>query len=255
MITTVLFFYVVRQRWRKPLLVGDHRCRLLLDLRGAVLRGEPDQAHPRCVAAASHRLAVFTVMITWQHGRKLVTERREHEEGSLSAFVDDVDERRPPLPRVPGTAVFLNRSKHTTPLALRANVEHNHVLHEQVVILTVGHPPMPYVAEADRVEVDDLGHARRRHHPRRGPVRLHAATRCARGAAAGRGAGAAAADRPDRRVVLPLHHRALRHRRPRHGRAGASSCSSPPRGSRPTPPSTSTCRGISTVIIGSRIGV
>jgi KUP system potassium uptake protein len=27
------------------------------------------------------------------------------------------------------TAVFLNRGKATTPLAMRANVEHNHVLH------------------------------------------------------------------------------------------------------------------------------
>ena len=55
--------------------------------------------------------------------------------------------------------MFLNRSKRTTPLALRANVEHNHVLHEQVVILTVHTRPVPYIAETDRVEVDDLGHA------------------------------------------------------------------------------------------------
>ena len=31
--------------------------------------------------------------------------------------------------RIPGTAVFLNRGKETAPLAMRANVEHNHVLH------------------------------------------------------------------------------------------------------------------------------
>ena len=38
---------------------------------------------------------------------------------------------------MPGTAIFLNRGKATAPLALRANVEHNHVLHEHVVILSV----------------------------------------------------------------------------------------------------------------------
>ena len=32
--------------------------------------------------------------------------------------------------RAPGTAVYLNASRETTPLALRAGVEHNHALHE-----------------------------------------------------------------------------------------------------------------------------
>jgi KUP system potassium uptake protein len=39
-------------------------------------------------------------------------------------------ERRPPLLRVPGIAVFLNRGKETAPLAMRANVEHHKVLLE-----------------------------------------------------------------------------------------------------------------------------
>ena len=52
---------------------------------------------------------------------------------------------KPPLPRVPGTAVFLNRGKATAPLALRANVEHNHVLHRNVLILAVETMPVPHV--------------------------------------------------------------------------------------------------------------
>ena len=63
----------------------------------------------------------------------------------------------PPLPRVSGTAVFLNPSKETTPLALRANVEHNHVLHERVVIVTVQSETVPRVQPGDRVTIDDLG--------------------------------------------------------------------------------------------------
>ena len=60
--------------------------------------------------------------------------------------------------RVPGTAVFLNRGNLTTPLAMRANVEHNHVLHEHVVVLSIDTKPAPYVADADRVQLDDLGY-------------------------------------------------------------------------------------------------
>ena len=64
----------------------------------------------------------------------------------------------PPLPRVPGTAVFLNRGKATAPLALRANVEHNHVLHKHVLILTIETMPAPHVPAAERITVDDLGY-------------------------------------------------------------------------------------------------
>ena len=59
---------------------------------------------------------------------------------------------------MPGTAIFLNRGKDTAPLALRANVEHNHVLHEHVVILSIETLPVPHVPEADRLEIDDLGY-------------------------------------------------------------------------------------------------
>ena len=60
---------------------------------------------------------------------------------------------------MPGTAVFLNRGKTTTPLAMRANVEHNHILHEHVVILTIETLPVPHVPAADRLAIDDLGYA------------------------------------------------------------------------------------------------
>ena len=60
--------------------------------------------------------------------------------------------------RVPGIAIFLSPSKRPTPLALRAEVEHWHTLHDMVLIVsidTVG------IDEYDRF-VFDLGIAPRR---------------------------------------------------------------------------------------------
>ena len=59
---------------------------------------------------------------------------------------------------MPGTAVFLNRGKETAPLAMRASVEHNHVLHEHVVIMSIETQPVPRVPVADRLVIDDLGY-------------------------------------------------------------------------------------------------
>jgi KUP system potassium uptake protein len=65
---------------------------------------------------------------------------------------------RPPLHRVPGTAIFLNRGKATAPPALRANVEHNRILHQHVVILAIETVPVPHVPGAERLTIDALGH-------------------------------------------------------------------------------------------------
>jgi KUP system potassium uptake protein len=104
---------------------------------------------PLCIA-----LAMSTVMLTWQSGRQIVTRRRQEMEGPLQDFVDDMHERE--LVRVPGTAVFPHPTKETTPLALRANVEANHVLHEHVVLVSVRVQNVPYVHEDERVAVDQL---------------------------------------------------------------------------------------------------
>ena len=157
-ITTLLFFYVVRQQWGKPLwlaLAGAVPL-LAVDLLffAANLTKLPHGAWLPLLIA----VAVFTVLVTWQQGRALVTRLRERDEGSLRDFVDQLHASKPPLHRVPGTAIFLNRGKATAPLAMRANVEHNQVLHEKVLILAIETTPVPHIPAAGRLAVDDLGY-------------------------------------------------------------------------------------------------
>lgn len=99
---------------------------------------------------------VITVMSTWQRGRRLITARRIEIEGPLSEFVESL--RGEGINRVPGTAVFPHPNKETTPLALRANVEFNRVLHERVVIVTVVSENVPHVPPGERLRPDDLGY-------------------------------------------------------------------------------------------------
>jgi KUP system potassium uptake protein len=102
-------------------------------------------------------LATFTVMVTWQRGREIVTANRTTKEGPLRAFVEELHVSEPP--RVPGTAVFLHPTSDTTPFALRANVEHNHVLHEHVVIMSLRTETVPHVPATECLAFDDLGYA------------------------------------------------------------------------------------------------
>jgi KUP system potassium uptake protein len=100
---------------------------------------------------------VVTVMATWQRGRRVITKRRFHMEGSLPEFIEHVQAAK--IARVPGTAVFPHPTKLTAPLALRANVEFNHVLHERVVIISVVAENVPHVPPSERLSVDALGPA------------------------------------------------------------------------------------------------
>jgi KUP system potassium uptake protein len=101
-------------------------------------------------------LGVFTVMATWRRGRTIVSSNRRQKEGPLQAFVEDVRHRA--VPRVPGTAVFPHPGKDTTPLALRANVEHNHVLHDNVIIVSASTANVPHVPPSEAFTLDDLGY-------------------------------------------------------------------------------------------------
>ncbi|MEV0361475.1 potassium transporter Kup [Nocardia fusca] len=157
-ITTLLFFYVAHTKWRTPLWLVLLGAIPLLAIDALFLAANLTKLVHGAWLPLLIGLTAFTVMITWARGRVVVTAAREKAEGPLRDFVDRLRDRESPLTRAPGTAVFLNRGSRTTPLAMRANVEHNHVLHEHVVILSLETRPVPRVAEPDRVHIDALGY-------------------------------------------------------------------------------------------------
>jgi KUP system potassium uptake protein len=156
-ITTLSFFYIVRSQWKKPLWMVIPAAAVLLTIDLLFLAANLTKLPHGAWLPLAIGIAVFIVLTTWQKGRALVSRERQHMEGSLPGFISELHERKPPLPRVPGTAIFLNRGKETAPLALRANVDHNHVLHDQVIILSIDTLPVPHVPLDKRLEVDDLG--------------------------------------------------------------------------------------------------
>ena len=157
-ITTLLFFYIVRYQWRKPWWMVAPGAAVLLSVDLLFFAANLTKLVHGAWLPLLIAVAVFTVLTTWQKGRELVTRQRQHDEGPLQAFIDQLHAMKPPLPRVPGTAIFLNRGKATAPLALRANVEHNKILHEHVVILAIETKPVPHIPDAERLTVDSLGH-------------------------------------------------------------------------------------------------
>jgi KUP system potassium uptake protein len=157
-ITTLLFLYIARHRWGWPrsriaLLGGPLLAVDLLFVAANLTKLTHGAWLPLVIA-----IVAFTILTTWQRGRELVTRKREQDEGPLRAFIDDLHARPYVVRRVPGTAVFFNRSNETAPLAMRATVRHLHALSEHVVILSIVTAPVPHVGQAEQLTIDDLGY-------------------------------------------------------------------------------------------------
>jgi KUP system potassium uptake protein len=155
-LNTILFLVVARSLWEKPKWMVAAGGAVLLTVEVTFFAANLTKiAHggwlPLLVAGV-----VFTVLMTWQRGRVIVTHNRTLQEGSLQTFVAALHDMTPPIQRVSGTAVFLNAAVDTTPLALRANVEHNHVLQDKVIILCIHTDNIPHVPESERLTLHNL---------------------------------------------------------------------------------------------------
>jgi KUP system potassium uptake protein len=154
-ITTILFYVVARNRWGWSLLPAALLALffLIIDVSffGAnIIKVADGGWFPLLLAAL-----VFVLMTTWKKGRRILNERIQSQSRPLEEFLDQI-KKRPPT-RVSGTAIFMNGNASRTPPALLHNLEHNKVLHERVIFLTVKTRPVPFVSADGRVEVEPLG--------------------------------------------------------------------------------------------------
>jgi KUP system potassium uptake protein len=154
-ITTILFYVVAQEGWGWSRLTAGLLALsfLVIDLSffGAnIIKVAHGGWFPLLLASM-----IFTVMMTWKRGRKILSERIQSDSQPLEDFLLEI-ERRPPT-RVPGTAIFMNGNATRTPPALIHNLEHNKVLHERVLFLTVKTRLIPYVNDDERVEIESIG--------------------------------------------------------------------------------------------------
>jgi KUP system potassium uptake protein len=157
LMTSILFFFVARHRWRWPLPLTIAGAAFFLSIELTFFAANLTKVFHGAWLPLFIGVVLFFVMSTWYRGRKLVTDERFKVEGPLGDFVKELHSRRSPVERVRGTGVFLNRGKETAPLAMRAAVDHLNSLPENAIILSLETVPAPRVRPSDRLEIDDLG--------------------------------------------------------------------------------------------------
>jgi KUP system potassium uptake protein len=155
-ITTVMTFFVIRYGWKYslPLCLAATGFFFIIDVTffaSNMLKLLAGGWFPIVIG-----IGMFTLMLTWMNGRRLVRDRLQAEAIELGGFLDAVF-ISPPT-RVAGTAVFMAAEEGLTPNALMHNLKHNKVLHEYNLFVTVKHHEVPWIGFDKRVQMEPLGH-------------------------------------------------------------------------------------------------
>lgn len=154
-ITTILFYFVARERLRWPIWVALPLCLFFLLVDGAFFAANLAKIpqggwFPLLVAAG-----IFVLLTTWKRGRAILAERLDAQVTPLEVTLRTLREK-PPI-RVPGTAVYMFRDPTGTPFSFVQNLKTNKVLHEHVIFLAVKTENIPRVKLGSRITTEGLG--------------------------------------------------------------------------------------------------
>jgi len=154
--TTFLTFFVIRYGWGYNLLLSVFATGFFMAvdvafLSSSLLKVAQGGWFPLIVG-----VGMFIVMLTWLRGRKVLLDRLQNSDVQLKPFLESLF--REPPPRMPGTAVFLTATPDVVPHALVHNLNHNGVLHERVLFLTVTMKDVPWVPFSECGTIESLGY-------------------------------------------------------------------------------------------------
>ena len=96
----------------------------------------------------------YSMMLIWHRGAKAVSARLQEAVVPIGAFMSEVSQKQ--IPRVPGTAIFLTRTKQDVPPVMVWHLSHNRALHEHLFVLTVDTDPVPWVNDATRLAMTEV---------------------------------------------------------------------------------------------------
>ncbi len=156
LITTILTFFVIRYRWKYPLVLCIAATSVFFVVDFAfwasnLLKLFDGGWFPLAIGGA-----IFALMTTWKDGRRLLNSKLRADSMDLPSFLEAVFVS-PPV-RVEGTAVFLTADVGTVPNALLHNLKHNKVLHANNLFVTVRNHEVPWIGMDKRLQIESLGH-------------------------------------------------------------------------------------------------
>ncbi len=155
LMTSVLLYLAMREiwHWSLPAALATAGSLLLLDVAfvGANLMKVMEGGWVPLALAA----LVYAVMLIWHRGTQAVVAATRSQLMPITELLELL--RGPGIARVAGTAVFVTRTSQDVPAVMRWHLEKDRALHETVVILTLLSRSVPWIREAERLSLTEIG--------------------------------------------------------------------------------------------------
>jgi KUP system potassium uptake protein len=155
--TTILAFIVISELWRWNKVTSIHFLSIFLTLDILYFLANSLKIPEGGWLPLTVGAVLFVVMTTWINGRELLARHMDEKRLMFEELEHRIQGRS--LAKVPGTAIYLAKNLHGVPQVLLHNLEHNHVLHEQMIVLTIVTKDEPYIDEAHRLKIRTFGEA------------------------------------------------------------------------------------------------
>lgn len=156
LITTILLFVVMRQRWQCSLSLALLVSGVLATVDAVLLSSASMKFLQGGWFPVALSLLLIVLMTTWKKGRFSLLAGITKTDPPLQPFI--VSLASCTLPRVQRTAIYMVSNLHTVPQALLHNLKHNQVLHARILFVNVVFEEVPFMNAEERVQVTPLAH-------------------------------------------------------------------------------------------------
>jgi KUP system potassium uptake protein len=153
-VDTLLFFYIVRYMWKRPVWQAAAASAMFGVLDVVFITSNLLKFFHGAWLPLAMGGFLIVIMWTWNRGAQILTDKTRRDSVSLTELADILKARAPY--RAPGTAIFLTSDPDTAPVALMHNLKHNKVLHEKNIILSVSTAETPRVSDENRVRIEPV---------------------------------------------------------------------------------------------------
>lgn len=154
-ITTLLLYVVMRHMWGWSVLAAASLTVVFLVIDLAFFAANIIKLPEGGWFPLAVGFLILAVMVTWKSGRARLVKKLGGHELPIERFIGSIASH--PQRRVPGTAVYLHSELGATPASLLANLRHQNVLHETILLVTVVWTGRPRIHRAARPTVHPLG--------------------------------------------------------------------------------------------------
>jgi len=155
LIATLLFYVVARNKWKWSRLAAGVPVVLFFLVDFSFFSANISKIFHGAWFPLVLGASAMLIMTTWKRGREILVEQLHKLTVPFASLKSKISDEK--IERVKGHAVFLTGQPQSVPFALIHNLEHNKIVHSQVILLNFSSLEIPRVPNKDKLQIEELG--------------------------------------------------------------------------------------------------